>query len=135
MVESNVLSYNIPVPVQKHSQVFIDISLRIIVRKLLKIQDRLRDLQAIGVDSTVRVLSQAEFLSEKRNAIIVSWYGLNRLVQMSFVHLVTTIAATVECDCSCYCYGIEVLQPVVYRMLTFYSKIKLNASEYGIKPP
>ena len=86
MVESNVLSYNIPVPVQKHSQVFIDISLRIIVRKLLKIQDRLRDLQAIGVDSTVRVLSQAEFLSKKRNAIAVSWYGLNRLVQMSFVH-------------------------------------------------
>ena len=28
------------------------------------------------------------------------------------------IAATVQCDCSCYCYGIEVLQPVVYRMLT-----------------
>ena len=27
-------------------------------------------------------------------------------------------AATVECDCSCYCYGIEVLKPVVCRMLT-----------------
>jgi len=25
-------------------------------------------------------------LHEKRNAIAVSWYGLNRLVQMSFVH-------------------------------------------------
>ena len=66
MAESNVLSYNIPVPVQKHSQVFIDISLRKIVRKFLKIQYRLRNLQAIGVDSTVRVLSQTEFLCKKR---------------------------------------------------------------------
>ena len=30
------------------------------------------------------------------------------------------IAATAQCDCSCYCYGIEVLQPVVYRMLTVF---------------
>jgi len=70
----------IPVPVQKHSQVFIDISLRKIVRKLLKKQDRLRDLQAIGVDSTVRVLSQAEFLCKKRNSLCESRHGLNGLV-------------------------------------------------------
>lgn len=30
----------------------------------------------------------------------------------------SVLRATVQCDCSCYCYGIEVLQPVVYRMLT-----------------
>ena len=77
----------VAIPVQKHSQIVIDICLCKIVRKLLKIQYRLRNLQAIGVDSTVRVLSQAEFLSKKRNAIAVSWYGLNRLVQMSFVHV------------------------------------------------
>ena len=52
-------------PMKKHSQIFIDISLRKIVRKLLKIQYRLRNSQAIGVDSTVRILSQAEFLCEK----------------------------------------------------------------------
>lgn len=101
----------VAIPVQEHSQIVIDICLCKIVRMLLKIQYRLRNLQAIGVDSTVRVLSQAEFLSKKRtdakpsaiqtclemaevrrrktklNAIAVSWYGLNRLVQMSFVHV------------------------------------------------
>jgi len=76
----------VAIPVQEHRQIVIDICLCKIVRELLKIQYRLRNLQAIGVDGTVRVLSQAEFLSKKRNAIAVSWYGLNRLVQMSFVH-------------------------------------------------
>ena len=76
----------IAVPVQEHSQIVIDICLCKFVRQLLEIQYRLRNLQTVGVDSTVRVLSQAEFLSKKRNAIAVSWYGLNRLVQMSFVH-------------------------------------------------
>ena len=76
----------VAIPVQKHSQIVIDVCLCKIVRKFLEIQYRLRNLQAIRVDSTVRVLSQAEFLSKKRNAIAVFWYGLNRLVQMSFVH-------------------------------------------------
>ena len=76
----------ISVSVQKHSQIFIDICLCKIVRKLLKIQDRLRDLQAIGVDSTVRVLSQAEFLSEKGNTISQFGYGLNGLVQVCIGH-------------------------------------------------
>ena len=100
----------VAIPVQEHRQIVIDICLCKIVRELLKIQYRLRNLQAIGVDRTVRILSQAEFLSKKRtdakqsaiqaclvmaevrrrktklNAIAVSWYGLNRLVQMSFVH-------------------------------------------------
>lgn len=76
----------VAIPVQEHRQIVIDICLCKIVRELLKIQYRLRNLQAIGVDGTVRILSQAEFLSKKRNAIAVSWYGLNRLVQMSFVH-------------------------------------------------
>ena len=74
------------IPVQEHCQVVVDVFLGEFVRKLLEIQCRLRNLQAVIVDRTVRVLSQAEFLCEKRNAIAVSWYGLNRLVQMSFVH-------------------------------------------------
>ena len=77
----------ISVPVQKIRKIPVNIFLGKVIRKLAKIQHSLRDLQAIGVDSTVRVLSQAEFLSEKGNAIAVSWYGLNRLVQMSFVHV------------------------------------------------
>jgi len=76
----------VAIPVQEHSQIVIDICLLEFVRKLFQMQYRLRNLQAIGVDGTVRILSQAEFLSKKRNAIAVSWYGLNRLVQMSFVH-------------------------------------------------
>ena len=79
----------VAIPVQEHSQIVIDICLCEIVRKFLEIQYRLRNLQAIGVDRTVRVLSQAEFLSEKRNAITVSWYSLNRYVQSVFVHNVS----------------------------------------------
>jgi len=56
----------VAIPVQEHGQIVIDICLREFVRKLLEIQYRLRNLQTIGVDSTVRVLSQAEFLSKKR---------------------------------------------------------------------
>ena len=91
----------------KRSQIVIDVCLCKVIRKFLKIQYGLGYLQTIGVDSTVRVLSQAEFLCEKRtdakpsaiqaclvmaevrrrktklNAIAVSWYGLNRLVQIS----------------------------------------------------
>jgi len=49
----------VAIPVQEHGQIVIDICLREFVRKLLEIQYRLRNLQTIGVDSTVRVLSQA----------------------------------------------------------------------------
>ena len=77
----------VAIPVQEHSQIVIDICLSKVIRKLLEIQYRLRNLQAIGVDRTVRILSQAEFFSEKRNAIAVSWYGFDRLVQNIFVHV------------------------------------------------
>ena len=56
----------VAIPVQKHSQIVIDVCLCKIVRKFLEIQYRLRNLQAIRVDSTVRVQSQVEFLCEKR---------------------------------------------------------------------
>ena len=51
-----------------------------IVRKLLEIQYRLRNLKTVRVDGTVRILSQAEFLCEKGNAISQFRYGLNGLV-------------------------------------------------------
>ena len=56
----------VAIPVQEHSQIVIDICLCEIVRKLSPIQYRLTNLQAIGVDRTVRILSQAEFLCKKR---------------------------------------------------------------------
>ena len=59
---------------------------RIQIRKFAKIQHSLRDLQAIGVDSTVRVLSQAEFLSEKGNSFFEFRNGLNGLVQVCIGH-------------------------------------------------
>ena len=76
----------VAVPVQEHSQIVIDICLCEIVRKLLKIQDRLRDFQAIGVDCTVRVLSQAEFLGKQRNAFLKFGNSFNRLVQVCIGH-------------------------------------------------
>ena len=56
----------VAIPVQEHSQIVIDICLCEIVRKLSQIQYRLRNLQTIGVDSTVSVLSQTEFLCKQR---------------------------------------------------------------------
>jgi hypothetical protein len=73
----------VAIPVQKHGQIVIDIRLREIFRKLLEIQYRLRNLKAVRVNSTVRVLSQAEFLCEKGNTIPQFRYGLNGLVQIS----------------------------------------------------
>ena len=78
----------IAIPVQEHRQIIFDICLRKIVRKFVEIHYRLGDFQAIRVDSTVRVLSQAEFLSEKRNSFFEFRNGLNGLVQISFVHFV-----------------------------------------------
>ena len=79
----------VTVPVQKHRQVIFDVFLGEIVRQLVEIQHSLRNLQPLVIDSTIRVLSQAEFLSEKRNAITVSWYGFDRHVQSVFVHNVS----------------------------------------------
>ena len=56
----------VAIPVQEHGQIVIDIRLCKIVRKFSQIQYRLRNFQAIGVDRTVRVLSQAEFLRKQR---------------------------------------------------------------------
>lgn len=56
----------VAIPVQEHSQIVIDICLCKIVRELLKIQYRLRNLQAIGVDSTVRVLRETQLFSKQR---------------------------------------------------------------------
>ena len=76
----------ISVSVQKSRKIPVNIFLGKVIRKFAKIQDRLRDLQAIGVDSTVRVLSQAEFLCEKGNTIPKFRYGLNGLVQVCIGH-------------------------------------------------
>lgn len=56
----------VAIPVQEHRQIVIDICLCKIVRELLKIQYRLRNLQAIGVDRTVRVLCETQLFSKQR---------------------------------------------------------------------
>ena len=73
----------VAIPVQEHGQIVIDVLLGEFVRQLLEIQYRLRNLKTVRVDSTVRVLSQAEFLCEKGNTIPKFRYGLNGLVQIS----------------------------------------------------
>lgn len=70
----------------EHRQVVVDICLGKFVRKLLEILYRLRNLKAIRVDSTVRVLSQAEFLCKKRKAVPEFRHNLNRLVQVCIGH-------------------------------------------------
>lgn len=74
------------IPVQEHCQVVVDVFLGEFVRKLLEIQCRLRNLQAVIVDRTVRVLSQAEFLSKQRYTVSEFGNNLNRLVQVIFGH-------------------------------------------------
>ena len=56
----------VAIPVQEHGQIVIDICLCKIVRELLKIQYRLRNLQAVGVDRTVRILCETQFFSKQR---------------------------------------------------------------------
>ena len=73
----------VAIPVQEHGQIVIDVLLGEFVRQLLEIQYRLRNLKTVRVDSTVRVLSQAEFLCEKGDTISQFRYGLNGLVQIS----------------------------------------------------
>ena len=51
----------VAIPVQKHRQIVIDICLCEIIRKLLKIQYSLGNLQAVVVDTTVGILSQTKF--------------------------------------------------------------------------
>ena len=76
----------VAIPVQEHGQIVIDICLCKIVRELLKIQYRLRNLQAIGVDSTVRVLRETQFFSKQRNAFLKFGNSFNRLVQVCIGH-------------------------------------------------
>ena len=56
----------VAIPVQEHSQVVIDICLGKFVGKLSQIQYRLRNLQAVGVDRTVRILCETQFFSKQR---------------------------------------------------------------------
>ena len=73
----------VAIPVQEHGQIVIDVLLGEFIRQLLEIQYRLRNLKTVRVDSTVRILSQAEFLCEKGDTISQFRYGLNGLVQIS----------------------------------------------------
>ena len=72
----------VTIPAQEHRQVSVNVILSKIIRQFLEIQYRLRNLQAIVADSTVRILSKTEFLCEERNAIFKFRYGLNGLVQV-----------------------------------------------------
>ena len=54
----------VAIPVQEHRQIVFDIFLGEIVRKLLKIQNSLGDLQAVVVDTAVGILSQTKFFGK-----------------------------------------------------------------------
>ena len=76
----------VSIPVQEHRQIAVNVSLGKIVRKFLEIQYRLRNLQAIRVDRTIRILCKAEFLSKKRNTLPEFGNSFNRPVQVCIGH-------------------------------------------------
>ena len=71
----------VAVPIQEHCQVVIDISLCKIVRKLLKIQYGLSNLQTVVVDTAVGILSQTKFFCKQRYTVPEFGNCFNRLVQ------------------------------------------------------
>ena len=56
----------VTVPVQEHRQIVIDICLCKVIRKLLKIQYSLCNLQAVVVDTAVGILGQTKFFGKQR---------------------------------------------------------------------
>ena len=71
----------VTVPVQKHRQIVIDICLCKVIRKFLKIQYSLCNLQAVVVDTAVGILGQTKFFGKQRYAVPEFGNSFNRLVQ------------------------------------------------------
>ena len=72
--------------IQQHRKIDFNVCLGEVIRQFVVIQYSLRDLQAVIVDRTIRVLSQAEFFSKKRNAVPEFGYTCNRPVQVCIGH-------------------------------------------------
>ena len=72
---------SVTVPVQKHRQIVIDICLCKVIRKFLKVQYSLCNLQTVVVDTAVGILGQTKFFSEKRYAFLKFGNSFNRPVQ------------------------------------------------------
>ena len=75
----------VAIPVQEHRQIVIDICLCKIVRELLKIQYRLRNLQAVGVDRTVRILCETQFFSKVNSDMRSSNLGTASIALSKYV--------------------------------------------------
>ena len=71
----------VAIPVQQHRQIVIDIRLCKVIRKLLKIQYSLCNLQAVVVDTAVGILGQTKFFGKKRYAVPEFGNSFNRPVQ------------------------------------------------------
>ena len=72
---------SVTVPVQEHRQIVIDICLRKVIRKFLKIQYGLGYLQAVVVDTAVGILGQTKFFGKQRYAFLKFGNSFNRPVQ------------------------------------------------------
>lgn len=74
------------IPVQKHEEIVINVFLGELFRKLVHMQDCLRNLHTIVIDSSCGVLSKTEFLGEQRHTVPESADRLNRLIHIGFFH-------------------------------------------------
>jgi len=76
----------VAIPVQQHRQIVIDICLCEVIRKLLKVQYSLCNLQAVVVDTAVGILGQTKFFGKQRYAVPEFGNSFNRPVQSIVGH-------------------------------------------------
>ena len=76
----------VAIPVQEHRQIVIDICLCEVIRKLLKVQYSLCNLQAVVVDTSVGILGQTKFFGKQRYAVPKFGNSFNRPVQSVVGH-------------------------------------------------
>ena len=76
----------VAIPVQEHRQIVIDICLCEVIRKLLKIQYSLCNLQTVVVDTAVGILGQTKFFGKQRYAVPEFGNSFNRPVQSVVGH-------------------------------------------------
>lgn len=72
--------------VQDSREIVVDVCLCELFRQLFEKQHRLCNLQAVVIDTAVRILCETQLFSEKRNAVPEFGYSRNRLVQCSIRH-------------------------------------------------
>ena len=72
--------------IHQHRKINLNVCLGEVVRQFVVIQNRLRNLQTVIIDRTIRVLCQAEFFCFHRYTVPEFGNSFNRLVQIGIGH-------------------------------------------------